>query len=123
MSLAKYTALSVAALAAMTATGNGTAIDVGEFHGKGKAILSHTLPGGTTPTWDFFIEHSEDGATGWTTLATFPQLTSASAAGIKVVEVDLDRAKRFVRLSRTAGGTSPTVTAGLAITGGKQKLP
>jgi hypothetical protein len=123
MTLAKLSTFSVAALAALTATGNGAAVDVGEMHGKARAILSFTQPGGTTPTWDFRLEHSADGSTGWETLASFAQLTGATVAGLQSIEVDMDRARRFVRLARTGGGTSPTVTAGLALVGTKQVMP
>ncbi len=123
MTMAKLATVAVAPLAAITATGNGSAVDVGEFHGKGRAILNFTQPGGTTPTFDFRLEHSADGSTGWDTLGTFAQLTGATVAGLQAIEVDMDRARRFVRLARTAGGTSPTVTAGLAIVGQRQIMP
>lgn len=123
MTMAKLATLNVAALAAITATGNGAAVDCGEYHGKARALLSFTQPGGTTPTFDFRLEHSDDGSTNWTTLSSFAQLVAATVAGVQSIEVDMDRARRFVRLARTAGGTSPTVTAGLSIVGQKQVMP
>lgn len=123
MTMAKLATANVAAVAALSATGDGSAVNVGEFHGKARAVLMHSAAGGTTPTWDFRVEHSENGSTGWATLATFSQIVAATAAGVQAIELDMDRARGFVRLSRTAGGTSPTITAGLAIVGTRQTMP
>lgn len=113
---------SIAALAALTNTGNGASVDVSEYIGKADLILSHTTPGGTSPTWDFVLETSEDGST-WVPAHTFPQRTNATAAGILIAEIDADGLRKFARLSRTAGGTSPTITAGLVISGTRRVMP
>ncbi|WP_127110376.1 hypothetical protein [Pararhodobacter zhoushanensis] len=120
--MTKVAIASIAAVAALTATGNGSAVDVSEFIGRAKLILSHTQPGGTSPTWDFELQHSADGSTGWEVAHAFDQLT-VEAAGIVTAEIDADGLRQFVRLSRAAGGTSPTVSASLVMVGKTRTMP
>ncbi|AZB63868.1 hypothetical protein EBL87_09010 [Cereibacter sphaeroides] len=115
--------VSLAALAALTATGNGSAVDVAEFVGHAQLILSHSAPGGTTPTWDFKLQTSDDGSTGWEDYHTFAQIAGGASAGIVTAEIDADGLGKYVRLVRTAGGTSPTISAALSIVGKTRTMP
>ena len=123
MTMAKLATTVIAATAALTNTGQAAAVNVGEYHGKARAILHFGAAGGTTPTWDFVLEHSADGSTGWAALATFTQIVAATGAGVQEREIDMDAARGFFRLARTAGGTSPTIAAGLVITGTRPTMP
>lgn len=109
----------LAAVAALSTTAGGTAVDVSEFHGKAQVILIHTATGTPGHTVDFKLQHSEDNST-WAdvTGAAFVQVTSV-AAGTKVIEVDADKLSRYLRLHRTVSA-SAVCTAGAVVVGKKQ---
>lgn len=95
-------ALTLAASAARTATGNGAVVEVGD-KGTARVLLDVTARSGTTPTLDVVIQTSHDGTT-WRTAHTFTQVT---AVGQQRVSVPIDR---FVRAAWTVGGTTPNFT-------------
>jgi hypothetical protein len=66
---------------------------------------------GTTPTLDVSLDESVDGTT-WTALgqSSTPQITAAGNAVAFAVP-----AKNFVRVSATVAGTTPSVTAKIAV--------
>lgn len=101
--------------AAVTATGNGSAVDNGAASSNGGiAHLHATAVGGTsTPTCDVTIEHSVNGSTGWATLATFTQLTT-SVASQRVVVAAGTTVRRYLRVAYTVAGTNPTYTIAVA---------
>lgn len=98
--------------AAVTATGNSAVFDgaAGSSNG-GIAHLHVTVVSGTTPTNDVIIEHSTNGSTGWTTLATFAQVTGSTATERVVVAGTVNR---YLRVGHTVGGTDPSYTLTVA---------
>ena len=66
--------LVLAASAARTATGNGSAVEVGD-KAVARLLLDVTARTGTTPTLDVTIQTSFDGTT-WRTAGTFTQVTA-----------------------------------------------
>lgn len=112
-------ALSLAPAAALTATENGTGVDVTTFTGGVKFILNSSATGGAGQTADFKIQHSDQAATGFTdTGIAFTQVTNA-AASHQERNWNVDGLKKFVRVVSTLGGTSPTVTRSVSMIGQK----
>jgi hypothetical protein len=103
---------------ALTLTAQGAAtVKSGGVGASGSAacvlVLVHcTAITGTTPTLDVSLEESTNGETGWTAVAasSTPQVTAAGNFVAFAVP-----AKNFVRVSATVGGTTPSVTARVAI--------
>lgn len=100
-------AVTLAASAARTANGTGSAIEAGD-KAVVRLLLDVTARTGTTPTLDVTIQTSYDGIT-WRSAGTF---TQATATGQQRGSFSLDR---FVRASWTVGGTTPNFT--FSITG------
>lgn len=126
MSWAKYsgyhfaTKIGFAPGAYVTTSANGSAIDR-----SGYAHLLATqqvvIAGGSSVTEDTSIQDSANGSTGWAdytpdviyanndttvTTAKFPQVTTD---GIAKLDVDLSKAKRYIRFVKTLGGANPQV--------------
>jgi hypothetical protein len=97
-------------VAALTATGNGTAVDNAAATNNGGAGHLHvTAASGTTPTLNGKIQHSVDGST-WVDLITFAQKTTVGAerietAGLSVAQVE----------TATVGGAA-TASANVIVT-------
>ena len=106
---------SLATHAAVTATGNGSAVDNGAASSNGGIAHLHvTALGGTgSPTCDVTIEHSVNGSTSWATLATFTQVTTAVASQ-RVVVASGTTVRRYLRVAYTVAGTNPTYTLAVA---------
>ena len=103
--------VSLADLAAITATGNGTSVDnaAGTTNG-GIAHLHVTDVSGTTPTLAVIIQHSTNNST-WSTLASFTSATAATSQSVAFTGT----VNRYVRASYTAGGTTPSFTCQVSL--------
>lgn len=62
-------------------------------------VTNHTA----TATLDVVVEHSDTGTGGWTTLDTFPQITSVST----VERITPGVSKGFLRITYTVGVAGP----------------
>jgi hypothetical protein len=105
--LEKLDLLSFHPVAARTATGEATGVDLRQYDGDVVLILDSAAAGaGTNPTLDVTVEHSDSLSTDYTAItgAAFTQVTDA-ASRQKLV-IDVDGAKRYVRVKYTIGGTS-----------------
>lgn len=105
--LEKLDLLSFHPVAARTATGEATGVDLRQYDGDVVLILDSAAAGaGTNPTLDVTVEHSDSLSTDYTAItgAAFTQVTDA-ASRQKLV-IDADGAKRYVRVKYTIGGTS-----------------
>lgn len=89
--------------AARTATSTGSSIELGD-RGTLRLLLDVTAASGTTPTLDVTVQTSHDGST-WRSLGTFTQATAISSERKSFSGCD-----RFVRVSYTIGGTTPSFT-------------
>lgn len=96
-------------MASVTATGNGTGVDVSQFVGSIAVQLAAKATAGTSPTLDVKLQESDDDST-YTDIsgATFTQVTSAgsSAATLEKIAVNVDACKKYIRAVKTIGGTS-----------------
>lgn len=106
-----------------TASENGAAINVRDFVGPLKLILSSGAGTGTTPTLDVKVQESDDGTT-WTDVAgaTFTQVTDA-AGSFEAIVVDADALKAQIRAVATLGGTSPVFDCAVIGVGRQQVEP
>ena len=104
-----------------TATANGTGIDMRDYIGKMKFILSSSAGGGTTPTLDVKLQECDTSGGTYTDIsgATFTQVTDA-ADSTEDLGLAIDGVKRYVRAVETITGTSPTFDRALLAIGRKQ---
>lgn len=118
---------------AYTATANGSAVDLTGISEPVIAAVLHSAAGtGTTPTLSISFEHSEDGSTGWSAIpaaaltdangdpATFTQVTNAASKQVRALRKEL--LKRYIRVVRTVGGTTPSFTATVILAGVKRSV-
>lgn len=105
--VARGDSVTLAASAARTATGNGTAFEVGDKTTL-RCELNVTAVSGTAPTLVAAVETSANGTSGWTEIAAFSQVTATGTT--RKVFTGLDR---FVRPKWTIGGTTPSFTFAL----------
>ena len=112
--LEKLDLLSFHPVAARTATGDGTGVDIRQYDGKIELILdSAAASAGTNPTLDVTVEHSDSLSTDYTAItgAAFTRVTDAAGGSRQALVIDADAARRFVRVKYTIGGTnSPSFT-------------
>lgn len=114
--------------ARITAPANGPAVDLLPFDGQAMISLNAGATEGAGQTLDVKIQHSADGATGWTDAVAAPsgaalafaQVTNAgpSAQTIEFNTSDLHRYIRVVQTYVGAGG----VTAGVTLTAKRQSV-
>ncbi len=100
--------VTLASASVVTATGTTTAVEIGD-KGTLRLLLTTASVTGTSPTLDVAVQTSYDGSTGWTTVASFAQKTTATTERKQFTGID-----RFVRLSYTVGGTTPSFTVTVA---------
>ena len=108
----------------VTATGNGTGVDVQAYVGQVAVVLAAKCTAGTNPTLDVKLQDSADNSTfADITGATFTQVTNAdtSAAVSEKITININSAARYVRAVATIGGTSsPAFMTACAFVGVKQ---
>lgn len=105
--LEKLDLLTFHAVAARTATGDGTGVDLQTYDGDLALILDSAAAGaGTNPTLDVTVEHSDESGANYTQIGStaFTRVTNTAARQILVISKD--EAKRYVRVKYTIGGTS-----------------
>lgn len=108
----KATLYSLLAAAAVTATANGSSVDVRAARGS-MAFLLSTAAASSGDTLDVKIQDSADGATGWAdvTGGAFTQVTSGAASQQKLA-LNADALRGYVRAVVTVGGDgSPSIIA------------
>lgn len=96
-------------MADVTASGNGTGIDVTDFVGTIAVTLSAKNVAGTTPTMDVKLQDSADNSTfADITSAVFTQVTDAGtkAATLEKISVNIDSCRKYLRAVKTIGGTN-----------------
>lgn len=113
--------IEVVAPARKTASENGSAIDLRDYVGDVKVILSTSAGGGTTPTLDVKLQESDATGSGFTDIsgAAFAQVTDA-ADSTEAIVISADSNKRYLRAVVTIDGTNPTFDMALVAVGLKQ---
>jgi hypothetical protein len=106
---------SLSPVQALTATANGSAVDVRSRKGIGVIILDSAAGSGTTPTSTTKIQDSADGSTGWADVvdavlgtAAFTQVTTS--ASFQRMSFNFDGCRGYIRTVDTIAGTTPSFT-------------
>lgn len=111
------TAIALASPATITATGNGTGVDVSTFKGICLLVLSASATGAAGQTGTVKLQHSDTvGGTYTDTGDTFAAVTNA-AASHQVLKTNANKFKKFVRVVDTMAGTTPTYTRAVELIG------
>jgi hypothetical protein len=92
---------------AVTATGGGTGLDLGNGVNSTNAILEVGAVTGTAPTLNVKLQESDDNTT-WTDIpnGAFTQVTAANQRQA----IRVQRSKQYCRAHATVGGTTPSFT-------------
>jgi len=115
---APFTTRPLAALASRTASLTGTGVYVGDLEGVLQFRFRHQALSGTSPTWAWTGQDSDDNAT----FASVPGLSApAAAAGDVALLFDRARLRRYVRVLGTIGGSATPTVAGYAEATGWRK--
>ncbi len=95
-------------VANVSATGNGTGVDLQQLEGQLAVVCDVANIDGTTPTLDLKLQHSDDDGSGDAYAdvsgAAFTQVTTV--ASVQKMVVQKSDLKRYVRVVKTLGGTS-----------------
>ena len=107
-------------MASITATGNGTGVDVSQFVGSIAVSLAAKNTAGTSPTLDVKLQESDDDST-YTDItgATFTQVTATDS--FQKIGVDVRQTRGYLRYVGTIGGTTPSFTMGVSLLGIKER--
>lgn len=107
----------LAAPAAITASGNGAAVNVGDYHGL---CLLHMNGIGTAGTTTVSLQHSDDGSTNWVDVpnTTFAQIGTAAKAD--AILFNADRFKKFVRVKDVSASSGSAIRS-VVLVGNKRE--
>jgi hypothetical protein len=92
----------------LSASGNGTGVDITKYEGPGLVLLNVHPVSGTTPTADFAIKESSDNSTftAFPTALNATQVTTTDSLQTLVIG-DVNERKQYLRCEATLAGTSP----------------
>lgn len=105
------------ATAARTATGSATGVDMQARDGDLYLVLDSAAGTGTTPTLDVTVESSDTLAGTYTAItgAAFTRVTTTASQ--QSLTISKDEARRFIRVTYTIGGTTPSFTFSVSAIG------
>ena len=102
-----YTRVTLLAPANVTATGNGSGVDMLNYAGNALLVLTCPAGTGTSPTLDLKVQDSADNSTfADVTNASFTQVTTS--ASVQDLTLKLGACARYIRIVKTVGGTDPS---------------
>lgn len=114
--------VEVLPLAARSASGNGSAIDLRAYEGD-VVLTMQALPtgGDANETLDVAVQDSADGSTDWQPLSPAVAFTQVVQPGLVAVTLKVvvkkDEVRRYIRAASTLAGTTPTFTYGVSLYG------
>jgi hypothetical protein len=108
------------ATAARTATGSATGVDVQAYDGDLVLVLDSAAGTGTTPTLAVTVEHSDALGSGYTAITGAAFTTVTTTASQQKLVISKDEAKRYVRVTYTIGGSTPSFTFSVNAVGVKK---
>lgn len=112
------TITALAAVLAVTATGNGTAVNVGDYHGI--ALLHLNAGAGNAGTTTVKLQHSDDGSTGWEDVPGGAFAAVGTTASAQTLMINSDRLRKFVRVVDTLAGGATAISRSVTLVGHKQ---
>lgn len=92
-------AIAVAVAATITASGNGAAVNVGDYQGIGLLVLNAGACNAGTNT--IKLQHSDDGSTNWTDVPNAAFAAVGVTASEQTIKLNTDALKKFVRVVDT----------------------
>lgn len=98
------------ATAARTATGSATGIDMQQYDGDFVLILDSAAGTGTTPTLAVTVESSDALGSGYAAITGAAFTTVTTTASQQKLVISKDEAKRYIRVTYTIGGSTPSFT-------------
>ena len=101
----------------LTASANGSAIDMISADGACFCIQQVGAVSGTSPTLAGKIQESADGSTGWADISGAAFTTVTASTNTQVIS--FERTKRYLRHVATIAGTNPSYAVAVVI--GEQK--
>ncbi len=110
------TALAVAA--SITATGNGSAVNVGEYQSLAQLVLNSGPTNAGTNTVK--LQHSEDGSTNWTDVPGGAFAPVGTIGSQQSLLINSDRLLKFARVVDTLAGGATSVVRSVSLVGKKQ---
>lgn len=102
--------LAISPVAAITADGNSTGVDVSKYEGLMALILDSAAGTGTTPTLDVKLQHSDTLGGTYTDVAGAAFAQVAGTASRQKIVVNSQDLLPFIRVNRDVGGTTPSFT-------------
>lgn len=108
----------LAVSATITATGNGAAVDVGDYQGIGLLVLNAGAANAGTDT--IKLQHSDDGSTNWEDVTGGAFAAVGTQASAQTLRINTDRLKKFVRVVDTLAGGANSVPRSVSLVGKKQ---
>lgn len=108
----------LAVSATITATGNGTAVDVGEYQGIALVALNAGAANAGTDT--IKLQHSEDGSTNWEDVPGGAFTAVGTSASAQTLKINADRLRKYVRVVDTLAGGANSVPRSVSLIGKKQ---
>ena len=98
--------LNLIPVAAVTADGNGTGVDLIEYSGEIAIVADVSAPvAGTDPTLDLIVEDSADNSSfaALSPAVAFTQVTDT--ASVQKISLNKDEVRRYLRIRKDIGGT------------------
>lgn len=118
--LDKLDLVNLHATAARTATGSATGVDVQAYDGDLVLVLDSAAGTGTTPTLAVTVEHSDALGSGYAAITGAAFTTVTTTASQQKLVISKDEAKRYVRVTYTIGGSTPSFTFSVNAVGVKK---
>ncbi len=115
-------AISALPAARITATTTGAAINLADYIGEMQVVLTSSATEGADHTSNVKLQHCDTATGAFVDCGVaFDQITNAGAS-FQVRHVNVDGLKKFVRVVNTLAGTTPAVTAAVAIVAKNQSV-
>lgn len=112
--------LDLLPVASVSATGNGSSLDLVNYEGEIAIIADVANVSGTTPTCDIKIQDSADNST-FNDISPALQITQVTTvAGRQKLSVNKNEIRRYIRAVKTLGGTSPVYLISMNAVGMKK---
>jgi hypothetical protein len=104
----------------VTASLNGSAVDLIAGDGRCFAIQQVGAVSGTTPTLAGKLQESADGSTNWTDISGATFTTTSTTDNVQAIA--FDRTLRYVRYVGTVAGTSPSFALAVIVSEQKKQI-
>jgi hypothetical protein len=99
--------LDLVPAAAVTSDGNGTGVDLQQLSGELAIIADVSAGTGTSPTLDLKVQESDDNST-FTDVSGGAFTQVAGSASVQKISLNKDELKRYIRIAKDVGGTTPS---------------